>query len=151
VRPQRHGRLGGVRLVLESGEQLLCLVEATLQNADLREPRGRMDAAGALARVGQLAQSLEQLLLGGVDAAVRRRHVRAAAPAEGEERNVVVGTDERLEDLAPLPRPLVVACPLAGEDQRAADVRERLERRRLAARRGSHRLVEAGEALVDEA
>ena len=134
---------------LESGEEVLCLVEATLEDADLGEPRGRRHAARSLARLGQLPDGRDELRLGGVDATVRREDVGAARATEREQRDVVVLPHELVENLAPLLRPLGVASPLAREHQRAADVGERLEARRLAARRGGHRLVEMSEALVD--
>ena len=61
---------------------------------------------------------------------------------------MVVCSDEVVEDGAPLLRTLAVSGALAGEHQRAADVRERLERGGLTARRRSHRLVEPSEAAV---
>ena len=62
---------------------------------------------------------------------------------------MVVATRERLEDLRPLPRSLAVAGTLARQQQRAADVGEGLERGRLAPGGGRHRLVQAGEPVVD--
>ena len=62
---------------------------------------------------------------------------------------MVVRSHEVVEDRAPLLQTLGVPGPLAREHQRAADVRERLEGRRLAARCRCHRLVEPGEAPVD--
>ena len=108
-----------------------------------------MDAARPLPRFLQLAQGSEELLFRGVDAAVRLIDVGAARATEGQQSDVVVLADEGIEHLTPLLRALAIVRALAGEHQRAADVRERLQRRRLAARRGRHRLVQAGEPLLD--
>src|SRR5581483_7169162 len=110
-----HRRVDRLGLVREVGEQPGGLVEASLQDSDLREPRGRMNAAGTLPRRGQLAQRRNKLSLSVIDAPVGRRDVGAAGAAEREQRHVVVCAHERLEDLAPLLRSLVVACELARE------------------------------------
>jgi hypothetical protein len=61
---------------------------------------------------------------------------------------VVVCTDEVVEDGTPLLRTLTVSGALAREHQRAADIRERLERCGLAACRRRHGLVEPSEAAI---
>ena len=68
-RDRGFDRLG---LVLEPGQQVLGLVEPALQHAELGEARSRVHAAGALTRLGQLAQGVHERLLGVVDAAVSR-------------------------------------------------------------------------------
>ena len=62
---------------------------------------------------------------------------------------MIVGARKRLEHVRPLRRALAVACELAGEEEGAADICERLERSRLAARRSRHRLVEMCEPFVE--
>ena len=61
---------------------------------------------------------------------------------------MVVRTYELVEDGAPLLGTLAVAGALAGEHQRAADVRKRLEGGGLATCRCRHGLVETSEAAV---
>ena len=110
-----------------------------------------MKAARPLPGVGQLAQRGLELLLGLVDPPARGVDARAARAAEREQGHVVVGARERLEHVGPLDGPLGVARQLARLQQRAADVGERLQRRRLAARHGGHRLVEVRQAFLDAA
>jgi hypothetical protein len=105
-------------------------------------------AARALARLHQLAKGGEQLLLGSVDPAVRRRDVCAAGAAEREQRHVVVLAREALEHPRPLPRPLVITRQLTRLHQRAADIGERLQRCRLTTRRRRHRLIQVRQPLV---
>ena len=123
----RNGRADSVGIALEPGEELLRLVEATLEDTDLGQPRGRGHAARSLAGLGQLPYRRDELRLGGVDSTVGGEDVGAARAAEREQGHVVVLPHELVEDLAPLLRPLGVARPLAREHQRAADVGERLE------------------------
>ncbi len=108
-----------------------------------------MYTARLLTGFGQFANRRDELLLGGIDPPVCGEDVGATGAAKREQRDVVVSPHELLQDAAPLLRPLGIPRALAREHQRAADVGERLETRRLAARRGCHRLVEMLEALVD--
>ena len=147
----RNSSLNSFRLRLEPREQLVRVVETPLEDTDLRQSCGRWDAARALPHCSQLAHSLLELRFRGVDPAVGGVHVRAACSAEREQRHVVIRADELLEHCAPLLGALAVAGTLAGEHQRAADVREGLEVGRLAARRSSHRLVESRETALDAA
>ena len=97
----------------------------------------------------ELADRRDELLLGGVDPAVRGEDIGAARAAEREERDVVVSSHELLENLAPLLWPLGVARPLTREHQGAADVGERLETCGLTTCRRSHGLVEMRKPPVD--
>jgi hypothetical protein len=144
----RHARLYSFRFGLEPPEQLFGFVEPALKRTDLRKPGRRWNAARTLPRGCQLANRLLELGLRCVDPAIGGEDVRAASPAEGEQRHVVVRADELVEHGAPLLGAFAVAGTLAGEHQRAADVREGLEVGGLAARRGSHRLIESSETLV---
>ena len=125
---------------------MLGFVVAALEHANLRKARRRRDAARTLARGGELAHCQLELRLGGVDASVRRVDVGTACPAEGKQRDVVVRAHEVVEDRTPLLRPLVVSRSLACKHQRAADVRERLQRGGLATGHRRHRLVQPGQA-----
>ena len=133
--PHRDDYADRVGVVLEPHEELLCLVEATLKDTDPRQACGWVHTARALAGFGQFTDRGDELLLSGVDSPVGREDIGATRAAEREEHHVVVPADELLQDAAPLLRPFGVACPLAGEHQRAADVGECVETRRLAARR----------------
>ena len=139
---------GFIGFILDADQELLGLVEAPLEDTDLGEACGRGAAAGTLARLGELADRRDELLLGGVDPAVRGEDVGAARAAESEQRDVVVSPHELLKNLAPLLGPLRIARALTREHQSAADVGERLEPRRLPTCRRSHGLVEPREPVV---
>lgn len=146
--PREANRYAGLHRLgfgLESLEQLLGLLEPSLKHTDLRESGRRRDAARALPRGCQLTNRLLELGLRCVDPAVGGEHIRATRPTEGEQRHVVVRAHELVQHRAPLLRALAVASTLAGEHERAANVREGLEVGGLAARSGSHRLVEPSE------
>jgi hypothetical protein len=70
-------------------------------------------------------------------------------PAEREQRDGVVRTNEVLEHGAPLLRALDVVRELAREHERAADVGEGLQARGFARRRRGHSLVEMSEPPID--
>jgi hypothetical protein len=149
--PQRHRRLDGSRVVLEAPEQLLGLVEPPLQDAELGEPRSRVDAARPLPRLDQVAQGTLQLRLGLVDPPARDVDARAARAAEREQGQVVVRAGEPLHHLGPPLGPLAVAGELARLEERAAHVGERLQRHLLPTGDRRHRLVETRHPLLDAA
>src|SRR5262245_44052156 len=128
---KRHSGGYGLRFVLEAVEQLLGLIKATLENADIRESRGRMTAPRALPSLRQLPDRRNEFALGSVDATVRGEDIRTTCAAESEERDWVVLAHEVLQHRAPLLRALGVTCEIAREHERAADIRERLQARRL--------------------
>ena len=93
----RHDHANRVGVVLGPDEELLGLVEATLQNADPRQACGRLHTARSLAGFGQLADRRDELLLGGVDPPVRGEDVGATGATEREQSHVVVPPDELLQ------------------------------------------------------
>ena len=146
---QGDGRLDRLWLVLEAGEELLRLVEPSLQDADLGQPRGRLHAARPLAGLGQLAQAATSSSSAASTRPLGGEDVGAAGAAEREQRDVVVAprrTPRRPGSTAAAARRRRRARTRAS----ACSRRRRTSRGgRLAAGRGRHRLVQAGEAVVD--
>ena len=148
-----HGRLAtsevqggeGVRRLgelLVAGQQLLGLLGPTLQQAQLRQFRGRMDAPRPLLARLQDPDPLREQALGLAPLTRRQEHLGAARVTEAHDRRVLVLPDPRLDDLPPPLDPLPVPRQLEGRDRGARHVADRLELCDLAAGGGRHRLVE---------